>query len=66
MPDKTKLLRVAVAAAISAGFSLALWHSEARATESDGVWLWKDLKGKCPSLCDRNQYECPCTTATES
>jgi hypothetical protein len=30
------------------------------------VWLWKDLKGNCPSTCDRNLYECPCRTENQT
>jgi hypothetical protein len=63
MGDRNRLVRWTAAAATFTGLLLALPHREARATESDGIWLWKDLKGKCPATCDRNQYECPCTTA---
>lgn len=26
----------------------------------DDAWLWKDLEGDCPALCDPYVYACPC------
>lgn len=62
-----KLAKVAAGLALVAGAGLVSPSSQARAVEpvddaGGGVYLWKDLSGKCPTTCDNNTYKCPCTT----
>lgn len=65
--SRSTLIRSAAAVAVAAGFLFGGAEREARASapgaSTAGVYLWKDLTGRCPSLCDRNLYECPCVSA---
>lgn len=56
-------LVLALTAALVVGSGVVLRDVGAQAPT---VWLWKDLKGNCPATCDRNVYECPCRTQTET
>lgn len=60
---KAQFARLAAGAAIALGMGLGLAHREARAEDSNTVWLWKDALGKCPAVCDGSLYACPCRTA---
>lgn len=64
---RSMMIRGAAAAAVAAGFLFGGAEREARASapgaSTASVYLGKDLKGRCPSLCDRNLYECPCVSA---
>jgi hypothetical protein len=59
-----KIAKVAGCLAVLVGGALGMTGQEARANpDPAGVYLWKDLLGKCPTTCDRNQYECPCKSS---
>jgi CDP-diacylglycerol pyrophosphatase len=63
---RTKLALIVAAAAVVPTLGIGAQYQEAQAGESvSTVYLWKDVNGKCPATCDRNQYDCPCKTAAE-
>ena len=64
--QRTRLAVMAAAAAVLVAVGLGTRYSPAVAAPSaeSAVYLWKDLNGKCPALCDRNVYVCPCMAAT--
>lgn len=61
---RAKLAVAAASVAMLVALGVGGGYSEARADPSESaVYLWKDLNGKCPALCDRNVYACPCMAA---
>lgn len=61
---RTKLIMIVAAAAVFPALGIGVRYTEAQAEDSVAtVYLWKDVNGKCPASCDRNDYECPCKTA---
>ena len=63
---RAKLIMMVAAAAVFPIVGIGARYTEAQAEDSLAtVYLWKDLNGKCPASCDRNDYVCACKTAAE-
>jgi hypothetical protein len=74
MLNRKSLLRIVAAAVAVSAFSGS--QGTASAAPSSGgtidpqmgassLYLWKDSRGRCPSVCDNNQYYCPCMIAAQ-